>query len=160
MSTTNKYSVGDTVVHATHGVGTIRGIQIRDFGNGKVTKFYIININEHGGVKKVFIPTDVNQERLRKVMSKSEAKEIMAILNGVTKLTDVDHQTWNRRYREYMEMLSSGNPKDTAEIVAQLTALKADKDLNFGERKLLEQATRLLKTELSAVEGLDLVFLG
>ena len=67
----------------------------------------------------------------------------------------VETTTWNRRYREYMEKIKSGEPKQIAEVLRDLYLLKNDKDLSFGERKMLDTAKSLLVKELSIAKGLD-----
>jgi CarD family transcriptional regulator len=61
----------------------------------------------------------------------------------------VTSQPWNRRYREYTEMLKSGSPFEVAKVLRDLYRLKGDKELSFGERRLLDQARSLLVTELA-----------
>jgi CarD family transcriptional regulator len=64
----------------------------------------------------------------------------------------VEHQTWNRRYRDYMEKIKTGSLFHVAEVLRDLTLLKLDKDLSFGERKMLDTAKNLLVKELSIAE--------
>ena len=84
---------------------------------------------------------------MRPIISKTEANEVVSIL----KSTDVAVKTqpWNRRYREYMDMLKSGSPKEVAKVLRDLNRLKGDKDLSFGERRLLDTARSLLVAELA-----------
>ena len=67
------------------------------------------------------------------------------------KKTDVkiDNQTWNRRYREYMEKIKTGSVFEIAEVLRDLFLLKVDKELSFGERKMLDTARTLLIKELA-----------
>jgi CarD family transcriptional regulator len=64
-------------------------------------------------------------------------------------------QTWNRRYREYMEKIKTGSLYDVAEVYRDLSLLKLTKDLSFGERKLYDTAQTLLVTELSTARNTD-----
>ena len=61
----------------------------------------------------------------------------------------MDSTTWNRRYREYMEKIKTGSVFEIAEVLRDLYLLKGDKDLSFGERKMLDTARALLIKELS-----------
>ena len=62
----------------------------------------------------------------------------------------VTSQPWNRRYREYTEMLKSGSPIKVAKVLRDLAKVRADKgELSYGEKKLMEQARKLLITELA-----------
>ena len=63
--------------------------------------------------------------------------------------------TWNRRYREYMEKIKSGSVFEIAEVLRDLIVLKGDKDLSFGERKMLDTAKNLLIKELALAKGVN-----
>ena len=65
----------------------------------------------------------------------------------------MDGQTWNRRYREYMEKIKTGSVFEIAEVLRDLSLLKFDKDLSFGERKMLDTAKSLLIKELAVARG-------
>jgi CarD family transcriptional regulator len=76
---------------------------------------------------------------------------------GILKQKDisVDSATWNRRYREYMEKIKTGSVFEIAEVLRDLYLLKFDKDLSFGERKMLDTARNLLIKELSLAKGVN-----
>ena len=67
----------------------------------------------------------------------------------------VPAQTWNRRYREYMDKIKTGSLYDVAEVFRDLSLLKLTKDLSFGERKLFDTAQVLLVRELSTAKKTD-----
>jgi CarD family transcriptional regulator len=130
---------------------------IRIFG-GKKTACYVIKIRDSG--LKVMVPTEAaSRVGLRPVMKKKEAQKILDILKAPE--VAVDLQPWNRRFRAYTEMLKSGLPSEIAKVLRDMYRLKFDKDLSFGERRLLDQARSLLVQELalakkvppSAMEG-------
>ena len=84
---------------------------------------------------------------LRAVMSAVEADDILAVL--ATAEVAVTVQPWNRRFRAYTEMIASGSPREIAKVLRDMNRLKFDKDLSFGERRLLDQAKGLLVQELA-----------
>jgi len=61
----------------------------------------------------------------------------------------MDNQTWNRRYREYMDKIKTGSVFEVAEVYRDLLMLKEEKGLSFGERKMLDTARGLLVKEIS-----------
>src|SRR5215510_7744184 len=139
------FQVGDMAVHPAHGVGEVAGIEKRDLG-GSVNVFYILKIDDSG--LKVMIPvTATAQVGLRRVMSRKEADKVLRILRASEVVVDL--QPWNRRFRAYMEMLKSGSPYEIAKVLRDMYRLKFDKDLSFGERRLLDQAKSLLVKELA-----------
>lgn len=142
-----EFKIGMNVVHASHGVGFISGIEEREFTVGKLQRFYILNIQDNGSEKKVFVPFETANTRIRKIIKEAEANEVFEILKS--KAAHPEHNTWNRRYREYMEKISSGDIKEIAFVLKELFSLYSEKDLSFGERKLLEHAKELVTKELS-----------
>ncbi len=80
-------------------------------------------------------------------------KRVYTILRE--KDVSVDATTWNRRYREYMEKIKTGSVFEIAEVLRDLYLLKSDKDLSFGERKMLDTARSLLIKELSLAKNCD-----
>lgn len=140
-----EFKVGDKAVHPAHGVGEVTSIEKKTIaGNDK--RFYILKIVDTG--MTVMVPTDgVERLGLREVISKREAKKVLDELKKDE--VAVTSQPWNRRYREYTEMLKSGSPISVARVLRDLSRLRVDKELSFGERRLLEQARNLLVAELA-----------
>lgn len=139
------FKVGDMAVHPNHGVGEVVEIETRDLG-GRSTACYVIKIRDSG--LKVMVPTEAAARvGLRAVMKKKEAQKILDILKAPE--VAVDLQPWNRRFRAYTEMLKSGLPSEIAKVLRDMYRLKFDKDLSFGERRLLDQARSLLIQELA-----------
>lgn len=148
-----QFKVGDNAVHLSHGVGVVRGIEEREFTPGKKQRFYILEIQDNGARKKVFVPIDSNTSRLRPIIKLKEVEEVYKILKRRDEQPP-DYQTWNRRYREYMEKIHTGQVHEIAEVLRALYLLRTEKDLSFGERKLLDQAKTLLVKELSLAQNL------
>ena len=61
----------------------------------------------------------------------------------------LDKQTWNRRYRGFMEKIKTGSLYEVAEVFRDLYRLKNTKTLSFGERRMLDTAKGLIVKELS-----------
>ncbi len=139
------FKVGDNAVYPGHGVGKVISIDTKEI-LGQKKNFYTIQILDSG--MKIMVPLDnVKSVGLRPIISPSEATEVLNIL----KMTEVkiDNQTWNRRYREYMEKIKTGSVFEIAAVLRDLFLLKVDKELSFGERKMLDTARGLLMKELT-----------
>lgn len=142
------FKVGDNAVYPSHGVGVVRGVQVKDVGGNK-KYFYILQLHHNGST--ILIPTDkVKDVGLRSIISEKDVPKIYKILKAKEEATDA--QTWNRRYREYMEKIKTGSIFEIAEVLRDLYRLKFDKDLSFGERKMLDTAKSLLVKELSLAQ--------
>ena len=57
-------------------------------------------------------------------------------------------QNWNRRYRENMERIKSGNLLEVAQVIKSLMKRDAERGLSTGERKMLHSAKEILISEL------------
>ena len=140
-----KFKVGDLAVYPAHGVGEIISIESRVV-NGEKHDFYIRKVIENG--MTIMIPTNnVESVGLRDVIAKKEIPKVYAVMQS-KKEANADNQTWNRRYREYMDKIKTGSLYDVAEVFRDLFLLKLTKDLSFGERKLYDTAQILLVKEL------------
>lgn len=145
MASGRSFKIGEMAVYPAHGVGEITDIQRRSLG-GNERSFYIMRVVENG--MKIMVPVETAATAgLRPVMSRKEGKQVFEILRSDE--VAVRTQPWNRRYREYMEMLKSGSPFEVAKVLRDLFRLKSEKDLSFGERRLLDTARSLLVAELS-----------
>lgn len=139
------FKEGDLAVYPAHGVGRIEAIETRELGNGS-KDFYIMRILENGMI--IMIPTDnVEAVGLRSLIDSRDVPKVFEVLKART--IEVENQTWNRRYREYMEKIKTGSVFEVAAVLRDLCLLKSDKTLSFGERKMLDTARALLVKELS-----------
>jgi len=142
--------VGDKVVHPSHGLGEILAIEQREIGGTK-GEFFIIRILDNG--MRVMVPRASAQSAgLRPVMSGKEADKVLETMKA--REVAVDLQPWSRRFRAYTEMIKSGSPHEVAKVLRDMYRLKFDKELSFGERRLLDQAKSLLLKELAAAKNL------
>src|SRR5262245_41317731 len=140
-----QFEVGEHAVYRDNGVGTVLAIETKQFGGASHT-FYVIKFQDAG--TKVMIPTNNAEEKgLRKIISRDEANRVIDILKKTN--VKIDNQTWNRRYREYMEKIKTGSVYEIAEVLRDLQRLKGDKELSFGERKMLDTARTLLVKEIA-----------
>jgi CarD family transcriptional regulator len=144
------FKVGDKAVYPAHGVGIIEDIKCKVISGNKRT-FYLLRIVDKD--MTIMIPTDNAQTvGLRCIIGKKEIPKIFRILSE--KNVEIDCQTWNRRYREYMEKIKSGSAYEVAEVLRDLIHLRCDKDLSFGERQMLDLAQNLLVKELSIAKNM------
>ncbi|MFP4446506.1 MAG: CarD family transcriptional regulator, partial [Desulfosudaceae bacterium] len=148
----NHFQPGDLVVYPAHGVGRIESIESKNIGDTR-EDFYIMKILETNMV--IMIPVkNLNTIGIRDVIAKNEVSKIYQIIKDqVSDASPVENQTWNRRYKEYMDKIKTGSLYEIAEVFRDLFLLKSTKDLSFGERKLLDTAQGLLVTELSIAKG-------
>ena len=145
-----RFKVGDLAVYPAHGVGRIEAIETKVV-NGEEHDFYIMKVIENAMV--IMIPTwNVESVGLRDVIQKKDIPKIFDVMRSRQE-QPMDNQTWNRRYRDYMEKIKTGSLIEVAEVYRDLSLLKLTKDLSFGERKLYDTAQNLLVKELSTARN-------
>ncbi len=145
------FKLGDLAVYPAHGVGKIESVESKTIG-GKKQDFYILRILENG-MKIMITVQNASAVGLRELLCTDEISKVYDILRS--REVSVNGGTWNRRYREYMEKIKTGSIYDLAEVLRDLTVLRMDKELSFGERKMLDTARTLLLKELSIVQELS-----
>ncbi|MBW2147307.1 MAG: CarD family transcriptional regulator [Deltaproteobacteria bacterium] len=139
------FNIGDLAVYPAHGVGIIEAIEKKEF-SGSLQTFYIMRVLDSS--MTIMIPTDnVKNVGLREIIDTKDIPKIYEILQERHEIPE--NQTWNRRYRDYMEKIKTGSVYEIAKVLRDLTLLKNGKDLSFGERKMLDTARSLLIKELS-----------
>jgi CarD family transcriptional regulator len=139
------FKVGDLAVYPAHGVGVIERVETREI-SGSSQDFYVMRILENDMI--IMIPIkNVNNVGLREIIGRKEVPKLYSILRKRDVM--IENQTWNRRYREYMEKIKTGSVYEVAEVYRDLLMLKTEKDLSFGERKMLDTARTLLVKEIS-----------
>jgi CarD family transcriptional regulator len=145
------FKIGDLAVYPAQGVGVIEAIENREVGGNKQL-FYILKIMGNG--MKIMIPMDsAKSVGLREVIMKTEIPKVYAILRN--KDVTIDKQTWNKRYREYLEKIKTGSVFEIARVLRDLFILKSDKNLSFGERKMMDTAKNLLIKEISVASNAE-----
>lgn len=143
------FKIGELAVYPAHGVGIIEAIETRSI-EGQEQNFYIMRIMETDMV--IMIPTrNVDSIGVRSIIGSNEVQKVINILKE--RNVDIEPQTWNRRYREYMERIKTGSVFEVASVLRDLYKLKDEKPLSFGEKKMLDTAMNLLVKELSVARN-------
>jgi CarD family transcriptional regulator len=145
------FKIGDKAVYPAQGVTEILGIETRDIcGNQEV--FYVLRVLDSD--KKIMVPVSkVRSVGLREVIDTKEVNGVYEVLRE--RCHPVDTQTWNRRYRKYVEKIKTGSVYDVAEVLRDLYLIKYEKPLSCREREMMDVARRLLVKELSIASNGD-----
>lgn len=146
-----QFKVGDKAVYPAHGVGVVKAIETRDM-EGATSTFYILKILDNG--MTIMVPIDnAIAIGMRTVMQPDAVDQIFTILRD--RETPTDNQTWNRRYRDYMAKIKTGDPLEVAKVLRDLALMKMEKNLSFGERKMFDQARSLLVQEIAVARDIE-----
>lgn len=141
------YSAGDKVLYPVHGAGIIRQIRKVEI-LGETKEYYLLRVP--CGDMEVMIPVDSCDDiGVRPVVTREEIDEAISVLGGES--TPMSGN-WNKRYRENMNKIKSGNILSVAEVVRNLTRNDRRNSLSAGEKKMLSNARKVLQSEIMLVK--------
>ena len=144
-----EFKIGDKAVYPAQGVAEVVGIDTKEI-NSTVCSFYVLKVLDSD--RQILVPRDkADQVGLRPVATTDEVEEVFDILREQD--VHIDKQTWNRRYRGFMEKIKTGSLFEVAEVFRDLYRLKSTKTLSFGERRMLDTAKSLIVKELSVAQN-------
>ena len=137
------FQIGDKVVHPMHGAGIVDSI-VQKKVNGAMREYYVLKLPVRAMV--VMVPTENCEEiGVRPIVDREQADRVLAAIPDIqVEMT----QNWNRRYRENMERLKSGDLFQVACVVKGLMLRDVDRGLSTGERKMLHSAKQILISEI------------
>ena len=137
------FQIGDKVAHPMYGAGVLESVVQKKVG-GVVQEYYIMKLAKSSMI--VMIPTQGSEEiGVRPVVDPDQADRVLAAIPSIqVEMT----ANWNRRYRENMERLKSGDLLEVARVIKGLSARDAKRGLSTGERKMLHAAKQILISEL------------
>ena len=141
------FNVGDKVVYPMHGAGTIDSIDKKNILDEEVE---YINISMPGGVKVMVPSNQASKQGLRNIISQNDVEKVFCVLEtDETAMSD----NWNKRYRDNMDKMKSGDIYEVADVVRNLSFKQKEKGLSTGEKKMLKNAKQILVSELVLVEN-------
>ena len=137
------FQIGDKVVHPMHGAGIVDSI-VQKKVNGVMREYYVLKLPVRAMV--VMVPTENCEEiGVRPIVDREQADRVLAAIPDIqVEMT----QNWNRRYRENMERIKSGDLFEVARVVKGLMLRDVQKGLSTGERKMLHSAKQILISEI------------
>ena len=140
------FNVGDKIVYPMHGAGTIDSIEEKDI-LGEKQSYYILKMPSN---VKVMIPTAKAEEvGVRNIIDKQSAEKVFTVLSQDE--TEME-KNWNKRYRDNMDKMKSGDIYEVADVVRNLSFKQKEKGLSTGEKKMLNNAKQILVSELVLTE--------
>lgn len=137
------FHIGDMIAHPLHGAGVIEDIEEKTI-NGVTREYYVLRMPVGGMV--VLIPVENSEEiGVRPILTEEQADKVIASMSDIEVEMD---QNWNRRYRENMMRLKSGDLIEVARVIKGLMFREVERGLSTGERKMLRSAKQILISEI------------
>ncbi|EDM78889.1 transcriptional regulator, CarD family protein [Plesiocystis pacifica SIR-1] len=145
MIAAQRFDIGSTAVYPAHGVADIIGVETKTVG-GHDLSFYQLQVRGSG--LKIIVPVNkANENGMRPLAGPDAIDRTFQILRDHD--VPIDRQTWNRRYRNFMDKIRAGAIEGVAEVYRDLALLRSQKTLSHGEREMLRTARDLLVGELA-----------
>lgn len=145
------FQVGDRAVYPAHGVAEVVAIESKEIA-GSRKDFYVLKVIH--SEMKLMIPCDgADRAGLRNVADAAIAEQVFDVLRSIE--VAVKPGPWNRRFREYSELVNSGRLVEVAKVYRDLWRIRPTRELSYGERRLLEHSRNLLVAELALARGVD-----
>lgn len=144
------FAIGDKIVYPMHGAGIIESIEEKEI-LGERKQYYVMKMPI--GDMKVMIPIcNASCIGIREIINKKDADAVFDSLEGESY---EQNSNWNKRYRENMNKIRSGNVFEVAEVVKCLILRERSKGLSTGERKMLNSAKQILISELVLAKNMS-----
>ena len=144
------FKIGDKIAHPMHGAGIISDIQEKTI-DGVTRSYYVLRLPVGGMV--VMIPTDTSESIGVRPIIGSERAE--AVLNSISNIEAKVEPNWNKRYKENLMRIRSGDLFEVAKVIKCLYLREGDKGLSTGERKMLHSAKHILISEVVLSKNLS-----
>lgn len=146
MTSSVSFSIGDSVVYPSHGVGKIVDIEVQLISNMKIELFVVDFEKDKMSMR---IPSKKAQKiGLRHLVSRKEMDLILDVLQSTPRPA---RGMWSRRAAEYESKINSGSLSLAAEVVRDLYKNSEDTNRSYSERIIYESALSRLVEEYSVI---------
>lgn len=143
------FQIGDKIVYPMHGAGVIEAIEEKEI-QGEIRQYYVVKIPISN--MKVMIPTNnATESGIRRIADKSTMEEVLHLFNDQE---SDDSLSWKQRYNSNMEKMKLGALLEGAEVVRDLMRRNKEKALNTSEKQMLDNAQRILVSELVLIKDI------
>ena len=105
-----------------------------------------------GGLRITVPKESTDNVGLRSVIRKCEIKSVFEVLHQEQSQMP---SNWNHRYKKNRDKIRSGDVYEVAEVVRNLSIREREKGLSTGEKRMLNQARKILLSEICYVENID-----
>ncbi len=138
-----QFRIGDQIAHPMHGAGVIARIEKRKV-DGIERDYYVLQLPS-GGMQVMIPVSSCESVGVRPIVDEREANRILNAIPGIEiEMTS----NWNKRYRDNMQKIKSGDLIEVASVIKGLMLRDNERGLSTGERKMLHSAKQILISEL------------
>ena len=137
------YQIGDKIVYPMHGAGVISAIEEKEI-LGTISSYYILEVPT-GNISLMVPVKNAAEIGVRDVVSPDVIDKLFEHIRS----SDINmNDNWNKRYRENMAKIKSGDLFEIGPIYRYLMQKDAEKGLSSGEKKMFVSAQQILLSEI------------
>ena len=151
MSQELMFSVGNTVVYPTRGVGSIQAVETQEI-SGHTIQVYVINF-DHDQLTIRLPVMKAQSSGLRKLSTPDVFDKTIEVLKARPKIRKL---MWSKRAQEFEAKINSGNPLFIAEVLRDLYKVAPNQEQSYSERQIFQSALLRLAREKALVENITL----
>lgn len=141
------FKIGDKAVYPGHGVGKVTSVEEKNIMGNNLT-VYSIEILESG--TRILVPKNrMGTVGVRPVIGKQEAQKVVGILSEKYINKKSSEKNWQKRHQSYMDKIKTGSIYEIVEVIKDLSHISKDKELSYGEKKIMDKARNMVVSELS-----------
>jgi len=138
------YNIGDKIVYPMHGAGVIESIEEREV-LGKKQSYYVMKMTFTGEMTVMIPMNGCDEIGVRFVIGKEEGAKVLEAFRDAPV---EENLSWNKRHREHMTKIRSGDIYQVLGVVKELMYRDKSKGLSTSERKMLNNAKQIMVSEL------------
>jgi len=144
-----QFKAGDPVVHPTHGIGYIVGIEEKIFTREEAQPYYKVKLPK----RNLWLPVETQKASgLRLMTAKSELDQYRNLLKSPPIPLEKNH---HRRHLDLVSRLKQGSFKIICEVVRDLTAWSRRKPLGQTDTALLRKTRQSLYQEWASAADIS-----
>ena len=142
-----EFKVGDDVVHPSHGVGRIVGLEERELGTSGLRWYYVLVV----GTSTIWLPVQANGATvLRAVTRPQDLDQYRTTLSGQPARLNPDRK---QRHLDLSERLTQCSFQVICEVVRDLSALGWSRPMGDSDATMLKRVHQNLWREWAAAPG-------
>lgn len=146
------FKVGETLFYPNHGTVVIEDVLDRTV-KGEQRTYLVLRVIDEGDLVIQVPAANLTLVGVRDALAPDALEKVLDVLASPV---PEDHTTnWSHRYKGNLDKVNTGSTLAVAEVVRDLAHREQSIRLSPGERRLNEQAWRMLLAEVALSAGVD-----
>lgn len=142
------FQPGDWVVHCTQGLGQVKTVEERSFGENSIL-YYMVQIAD----LTIWVPADENlNKRLRKPINAEGFQTLFTMLSSPPEELPTDRR---QRNQYLLDLLRDGSPESVCKVIRDLTAHRKHRSWGEYDSEMIRRIKKTLIGEWSFIFSIN-----